>query len=59
MWGVVCANDGDSPVVEGFAQGITVTLRLDGGVAFVAGAQSVVVTLAEVKMGDGGLGSDI
>ena len=58
MWGVVCANDSDSSVVEGLAQGITVTLCLDGGVALDAGAQGGVVAVAEIEVGDGGLGSD-
>ena len=58
MWGVVCADDGDASVVEGLAQGITVTLRLDGRVALDAGTQGGVVTVAEIEMRDGGLGGD-
>ncbi len=55
MWGVVCADDGNAPVVESLTQGITVMLRLDGWVALDTGAQSGVVTVAEIEMGDGGL----
>ena len=59
MWGVICADNSDTPVIESLTQGLTITFRLDGWVTLDASAQSVVVTVAEIEMGDGGLGSDI
>ena len=56
---MICADNSDTPIVEALTQGLTVTFRLDGWVTLDAGAKSIVVTVAEVKMGDGGLGSDV
>ena len=55
MRGVVGTYHRDATIAQGLSQGITIVLRLDGGVALDAGAKGGVVAGGEVEVGNGGL----
>ena len=58
MGRMVSTDDGDSSIVQCFAQGITIALGLDGWVTLDAGAQSIIVPVAEIQMRDSSLCGD-
>ena len=55
---MIRTNDSDPPIIKCLAQGITITLGLDGRIALDACAQSRIIPIVEVEMRHSGFCGD-
>ena len=58
MGGVVSTNRRDAAITKGFTQSIAIALGLNGGIALDASTKSIIVSIAEIEVGDSGFASD-